>query len=325
MLRVCGSLVLIALFACSETGPGQDLGSTTRTLCRSGGDCCPTPILFDLAGDGVALTAWDDGVDFTFKPFDGKSRTAWTIRESDDAWLVLDRNGNGSVDDGAELFGNFTPQPPMVAGGKRGNGFAALAELDTTWDGRVDARDPAFDQLRLWQDRNHDGVSQKAELSRLTAHGIDGVSVLYRELPDVDIHGNRFLYAADVYTVAGSAVQMTAWDVVLVSTLPEPGFAAVALARPQEEEADDCGAPPPPSMQCTTEESATNPVKQPCPDFNGDGRSDAIAMCARCDGNRCAFVCDGAFKCDITKICGTSIRLSCEVSVVDQCRSYGTV
>jgi hypothetical protein len=78
--------------------------------------------------------------------------------------LVLDRNHDGVIDDGSELFGTATPS---AAGGASKDGFAALADLDTNHDGVIDAKDAQFGELRVWVDANADGVSQSDELKSL--------------------------------------------------------------------------------------------------------------------------------------------------------------
>lgn len=123
----------------------------------------------------------------------GEYRVSWRLPSTDDAWPALDRDGNGTIDTGQELFGNLTPQgdPP---GGELRNGFLALALFDEpieggNADGWIDQNDAVFARLRLWQDRNHNGVSEAAELSALGANGLAALDLEYRDSRYTDAFG----------------------------------------------------------------------------------------------------------------------------------------
>jgi len=130
--------------------------------------------LIDVNGDGFNLTNASDGVLFDIIGNKASVLVAWPARGADDAWLSLDRNGNGTIDSGAELFGTATK---LANGQNASNGYEALAQLDANGDGVIDSKDAAYSQLSVWVDANGDGVSQSGELKSLASLDIASVSV----------------------------------------------------------------------------------------------------------------------------------------------------
>jgi len=177
-----------------------------------------SPILVDTLGNGFSLTNTADGVLFDLNADGVKSLIPWTTPGSNDGWLVLDRNGNGLIDDGTELFGNYTPQAPSAFP----NGFVALAWYDQASqggnvDGWIDARDAIFGQLKLWLDSNHDGVSESNELFSLSHFGLLAISLDYKESRHFDRWGNQFRYRARVLSRTSRDVGPLAYDVFLAA------------------------------------------------------------------------------------------------------------
>jgi Ca2+-binding RTX toxin-like protein len=132
------------------------------------------PLALDLDGDGIETIGLRDGKPILFD-HDGdgiKTGTGWL--KSDDAWLVLDRNRNGTIDSGRELFGVETLKSNTKLAT---DGFDALRDMDSNTDEKIDQSDVVFDQLRLWRDSNQDGISQIDELSTLNTNGITSIGL----------------------------------------------------------------------------------------------------------------------------------------------------
>lgn len=174
-----------------------------------------SPIVIDIDGSGFSLTSPFDGATFDVLADGVSLPLSWTNAASTNSFLVLDRNGNGAIDNGLELFGNLTPQPASSSP----NGFAALAEYDKpanggNGDGKIDKGDTIFSSLRLWRDANHNGESEPGELRSL-GDVIRAIDLNYKEAKKVDDFGNRFRYRAKVYDVRGVQAGRWAWDVFL--------------------------------------------------------------------------------------------------------------
>ena len=170
-----------------------------------------TPILFDHDADGV------------------KTGTGWL--KGDDAWLVLDRNGNGVIDTGRELFGadtliTVTETNPLTNVSQTvvrsaSTGFEALRTLDTGngtvgsagyGDGVFNASDAAFTQVKLWQDLNQDGVSQGTELFSLGSKGITSIGLTATGGATDLGNGNTVTGQATVTRSNGSTTQIDSLD-----------------------------------------------------------------------------------------------------------------
>jgi hypothetical protein len=157
----------------------------------------------------------------------GAGITAWTAVDSNNAFLALDRNGNGTIDDGSERFGDYTA---LLDGRTASNGWEALAEFDKpknggNSDGVIDNRDSIFPLLRLWIDKNHNGISEPDELYTLPQLGIEAIHLDYEPSRREDRFGNLFRYRArvDGIDVATRArYSRWAWDVFFSGTRKAP-------------------------------------------------------------------------------------------------------
>ena len=173
-----------------------------------------TPLVLDLKGDGFKFTSVADGVDFDIDAEGTTDRTGWTTKKDDfdDAFLVLDKNGDGQVNDGSELFGDQNGEE---------NGYKELAKYDNNKDGKIDKNDPIYSQLRLWADMNGDGkVDHPQEWKTLEEMGIKEISTSYTQKFDENGNAKTDEHGNDV-SLAGSFKRMVEEVVDGVKTLVE--------------------------------------------------------------------------------------------------------
>lgn len=179
-----------------------------------------SPIIVDLGFRGVHLTA--PAVWFDITGTGRQDLLAWTPPGTADAFLWLDRNGDGAVNDGRELFGNVTPLSWTIAGPRARHGFEALAYFDHpsqggNGDGVIDQTDAVFGSLRLWSDRDQNGESGDDELQTLDRAGVTAFDLAFRLTRRQDQFGNEFRYRSYAWVRDGPGIlRREVWDVFFV-------------------------------------------------------------------------------------------------------------
>ncbi len=164
------------------------------------------PIVLDLGRHGWKFTSAQMGVLFDINGDGHRDPIAWTDPEAEDGFLVWDRNLNGIIDSGLELFGDSTVQPPS----NTPNGFLALAVLDQVnyggnGDGMISNQDELWNALQIWVDRNHNGRSESSELASLGSYGVVGIDLAFHESRRTDQYGNALRYRSRVWLEDGTA------------------------------------------------------------------------------------------------------------------------
>jgi Ca2+-binding RTX toxin-like protein len=147
------------------------------------------PLVLDLDGNGIQTSGINTASPILFDHnADGvKTATGWV--SANDGLLVWDRNGNGMIDNGRELFGDSTIKSD---GTLATSGFNALADLDANHDGIVNSQDVNFANLKVWRDLNQDGISQSNELFTLDTYQITGINLANTTVNTAQSNGNTF-------------------------------------------------------------------------------------------------------------------------------------
>lgn len=221
-------ILLLCMVACGEKHDGLD--EIHQAVCQEDQPppCCPTccdsPIVVDVAGNGLHLTSALDGVRFELNP-SHTNQWSWTETGSDDAFLAIDLNHDGQISSGEELFGNHTVQISSAAP----NGFLAMAWYDMplhggNGDGVLDAMDDAWSQFLLWTDANHDGLSARDEMVPVST-AVSSFRLSYKPSTETDVNGNQYKYRSTLVPAPGSTTSVIvtdAWLHTAPASTPDP-------------------------------------------------------------------------------------------------------
>jgi hypothetical protein len=162
---------------CEKTTPGQCL--TRKETIRVKNSCWFSPLVLDMGADGLDLSSLENsGVKFDMDLDGINDPTGWIGTQ--EAFLVLDKNNDGLINNRSEMFGNLDAYE---------NGFSLLASYDDNNDGVMDNRDWIFSRLRLWIDSNSDGVSQPEELFTLPSLDVTSINLAFTS-PGTILDGN---------------------------------------------------------------------------------------------------------------------------------------
>jgi hypothetical protein len=179
--------------------------------------------MLDLGGTGIHTTAAAQGVNFDLMGTGTSAQWGWAAQGT--GLLVMDRNHDGVINDGTELFGVATQ---TAAGTRAGNGFAALAQEDSNHDGIINAQDAHWKDLKVWVDANHDGKTDAGELKSLAELGIVSLNLDAKAGSAVD-HGNLLGLVSSYTSADGSQHAM---DDVWLARHPAPPPLNEVLAAP---------------------------------------------------------------------------------------------
>lgn len=223
-----------------------------------------SPIVLDLNDNGICTMSIDSGVEYDIAAAGQKLRTGWI--SGGDGFLVRDRNHDGMISDGTELFGTSTK---LADGENARDGFVAMSEIDANADGLITNADAGYAELKVWIDANADGVSQADELYSLAALNITALD-LDATASSASDNGNLIGLVSRYETADGkSHILADVWFEVAARQLEDAakpeGLAAKvgSLVQAMAEHADAATAanqpaPPPPRLATDLQNLATS-------------------------------------------------------------------
>jgi hypothetical protein len=170
----------------SAADAGRDNSETAGRWAAQAEVVNKDPLILDLNRDGKIDTS---GTRFFDLDSNGtKEVVSWA--SGGDGLLVIDKNGNGKIDGGTEVFGD---RYVMSDGRVAKSGFEALSDIDSNGDGVVNADDEGFSNLRLWVDLNGDGAYADGELVSLKTAGVESISLGSEVSGILDENGNEVI------------------------------------------------------------------------------------------------------------------------------------
>jgi len=169
-----------------------------------------TPLVLDLNGDGVRTLGINAGVQFDLNANGTKEHVGWV--SSEDGLLAIDLNGNKTIDNGSELFGDSTLMPN---GQKATDGFQALRAFDSNNDGVINSSDKIYAELKVWKDLNSNGITDDGELNSIEALGVESINLAATTVSKVD-NNNAINLTSTAVSKAGVSSEVS--DVWFAST-----------------------------------------------------------------------------------------------------------
>jgi hypothetical protein len=146
-----------------------------------------SPIVLDFRSMGFIPTLpLDKGVKFDINADGFAEETGW-VKGSEGGFLVLDLDGNGRIESGLEMFGQYTKLPN---GENAHNGYLALKQYDTNKDGVINSQDPIYEKLQIWFDHDVNGYTTPFELKSLKLTSVTSIELGYTEVPQYAAHSN---------------------------------------------------------------------------------------------------------------------------------------
>ncbi len=175
--------------------------------CDESGSSASTPLVLSFDGAEPTMSV-GASTTFDLSGLGVHGATDWPAART--PWLALDRDGDGRITDGQELFGSAVR---LASGALATHGFEALAELDANADGVLDARDPRFGELLVWTDGDGDRASSGHELSSAGQHGLVSIQLAHRSERICDARGNCGIERA-TFTFRGASGDLRTGEVV---------------------------------------------------------------------------------------------------------------